>query len=383
MIEKIIEICMSRPLVFCKFLSENDVGKTKSHQGGIYIPKNSYKILFKTPGVKGNNKEHFVTIKWQNDFETDSRFIYYGNGTRNEYRITRFGRKFPLLHDDNVGDLFIFVKESDDYYLAYILSTDDDIDNFLEAFGMSSSDTNRLIHDNPELSERVDLEILFQKYINALPKGFPSTQDISYTARKLYEQFEKTSRELELDRLLLNWLKIEYDLFKAIENDRYSKEVPKLFSSVDEFIGYANTILNRRKSRAWKSLEHHLKEIFLRSHLPFESQVVTEDKKKPDFVFPGADAYHDPAYNDEKLIFLGAKTTCKDRWRQILNEADRIRYKHLFTLQQGISKNQLEEMYKNNVILVVPEPYLGSFPKVFQDRILTLSKFVGFVKARV
>lgn len=45
-----------------------------------------------------------------------------------------------------------------------------------------------------------------------------------------------------------------------------------------------------------------------------------------------------------KLVFLGAKTTCKDRWRQVLNEADRIETKYLFTLQQGISKNQLREM---------------------------------------
>ena len=34
----------------------------------------------------------------------------------------------------------------------------------------------------------------------------------------------------------------------------------------------------------------------------------------------------------------------KDRWRQVLNEADCIETKYLFTLQQGISKNQLREM---------------------------------------
>ena len=34
------------------------------------------------------------------------------------------------------------------------------------------------------------------------------------------------------------------------------------------------------------------------------------------------------------------KSTCKDRWRQVLSEADRIPNKHLFTLEAAISENQ-------------------------------------------
>jgi len=49
-------------------------------------------------------------------------------------------------------------------------------------------------------------------------------------------------------------------------------------------------------------------------------------------------------------------TTCKDRWRQVINEADRIPEKHLFTLQPTISKNQLREMTDEKVHLVVPSP---------------------------
>lgn len=92
---------------FCKFISANDAGKTGAHQEGFYLPKNSVSLMFDTPGVKGENKDRFVQIKWQNDFTTASRFIYYGQGTRNEYRLTRFGRGFPFLTEDNVGDLFI------------------------------------------------------------------------------------------------------------------------------------------------------------------------------------------------------------------------------------------------------------------------------------
>jgi len=94
----------------------------------------------------------------------------------------------------------------------------------------------------------------------------------------------------------------------------------------------------------------------------------------------GSIEYHNFIFPQKDLVCLGAKTTCKDRWRQILNEADRIPVKHLFTLQQGISKNQLNEMYSNNVCLVVPQPYLESFDKSFRDRIMTLETFTAFVK---
>lgn len=41
---------------------------------------------------------------------------------------------------------------------------------------------------------------------------------------------------------------------------------------------------------------------------------------------------------------LGVKSTCKDRWRQVLSEAKRIDNKHLATLEPGISENQTAEM---------------------------------------
>ncbi|GGK07452.1 type II restriction endonuclease [Parabacteroides faecis] len=82
--------------------------------------------------------------------------------------------------------------------------------------------------------------------------------------------------------------------------------------------------------------------------------------KKPDFIFPGSKEYHNLLFSNDKLILLGAKTTYKDKWRQIINEADRIPIK---TLQQGISRNQLAEMKKSKVTLVVPQPYLKSFDK--------------------
>ena len=77
---------------------------------------------------------------------------------------------------------------------------------------------------------------------------------------------------------------------------------------------------------------------------------------------------------------LASKTCCKDRWRQVISEADRIKPKHLFTLQQGVSSNQLTEMYENGIILVVPQPIAASFPEDYRSKIMNLTGFVDFIK---
>lgn len=384
-----IEACKNSQETFCKFISANDAGATGGHQSGFYIPHNSYKILFDSPGTKGANKEKFIPIKWPDEIVTESKFTYYGKKSRNEYRITRFGKKFPFLNVNSVGNLFILTKKDNETYEAFVLNQDEDIDNFLSFFGMSPAETNRLIDThNGVFSEKHYknlVERLFEQYISTLDRDFPSTSEVSSAARIIYEKtkdknlltfFDAAERP---DRELLNWLDTEYGLFKAIEIDRYNPYIQEPFKSVNLLVEAANTILNRRKSRAGKSLEHHLNEIFTIHKLPFTPQPRTEGKKKPDFIFPGQEYYFDKDYSNN-LVFLAAKTTCKDRWRQILSEADRIDQKHLFTLQQGISENQLDEMYEKNVVLVIPEMYRKKFPEAYRKEILSLKDFITHVK---
>lgn len=368
---------------FCKFISANDTGKTGAHQSGYYIPKSVVPMIFEEPRVKGRNVDRYVKIKWQGDFETDSRFIYYGTGTRNEYRLTRFGKRFPFLADDNFGDLLILAHIEGDYFEGYVLSSDDDIEDFFSAFGLSAADTNKIIDKKLEVAPEKKILDCFLSYVQSLKEDFPSTQDMAFNARTCYNNAYGISPNIitnKPDACILGWIDAEYQLFKSIENDRYSERIKIPFASVEELIEFANTVLNRRKSRAGKSLEHHLSAIFSSFSLKFQTQTVTEDNKKPDFLFPNAQAYLDNSYSADNLVFLASKTTCKDRWRQILNEADRIPEKHLFTLQQGISTNQLKEMYNYGVRLVVPKIYIKSFPETFREKILSLEGFIRLVQ---
>ena len=94
-LNKAIQAVQQSDISFTKFITANDTGATGGHQAGFHIHKNTWQVFFDKPGIKGENKDKFITIKWQDDFETESRLIYYGVGTRNEYRLTRFGLGFP------------------------------------------------------------------------------------------------------------------------------------------------------------------------------------------------------------------------------------------------------------------------------------------------
>ena len=381
--QKAVQSSLEADIAFSKFITPNDTGSTGGHQAGYHIHKNAWSLFFDKPGEKGTNSDVMVTIRWQNDFETASRFIYYGVGTRNEYRLTRFGKGFPFLSDDNVGDLLIICKRAATFYEAYVLQKDDEIEDFLAALNISVNDTNQIIPKQFQISPKDKMYQCFITYIKSLKIDFPSTYELSAKSRNCYNSSFDIKPESILkdpDGKLLSWLDAEFSLFKAIENDRYSIRIKTPFSSVEELVGIANTILNRRKSRAGKSLEHHLTEIFNQFNISFESQVTTEDNKTPDFLFPGQEAYFNPVFDSKRLCVLASKTTCKDRWRQVLNEADRIKVKHLFTLQQGVSLNQLDEMYKYNVRLIVPKGNLDYFPAHYRDKILTLDLFIEFLQ---
>ena len=369
---------------FCRFITANDTGKNGSHQAGFYIPKCAVALLFDKPGVKGENKDKLVKVKWQDDFITDSRFIYYGQGTRNEHRITRFGKNFPFFEEDNVGDLLIIAQQSEDYYYGFVLQTDQDIDDFFAFFNLSPDMTNQLIDVAQSNTLEKQLENNIQELVS-LYIDFPETVQMAKMAREIYNRIHQISDKdicRTPDLQLLKWIDTEYSLFRGFEEKIYAPIYSVPFPNCQELVRFSNIILNRRKSRAGKSLEHHLATIFTAAQLKYEEQAVTEDNKKPDFLFPDGKAYHDLLFPADKLIFLGAKTTCKDRWRQVLNEANRIETKYLFTLQQGISKNQLLEMRHEHLKLVVPASYRSSFDKEFQPEIETLASFIEIVKSK-
>jgi hypothetical protein len=79
---------------------------------------------------------------------------------------------------------------------------------------------------------------------------------------------------------------------------------------------------------------------------------------------------------------LGSKSTLKDRWRQVLAEAERIADKHLLTLEQSISEPQTDEMRAKRLQLVVPKSLHATFKPAQQEWLMDLEAFIDLVKTR-
>lgn len=368
---------------FCKFLSANDTGATGGHQSGILISVSASSMLFKEYLPKSGILKREVKITWPDGSITNSRFTYYSS--KKELRITTFGRGFNFLRPDQTGSLFVFTQQDYEDYSGYFLDTDDEINEFMEVMGIGPIQTNALINYTPltEAAHDYELKSLAQMMLRE-NQAFPTTEQMSSKARELRTRLfqEHILSWKNPDQQLLNWTDEEYKLFRAVENVEYGPLLNRGFTSVDDFTTLANTVLNRRKSRAGKSLEHHLAALFDENSLEYTAQARTEGKKTPDFIFPSEWKYHDMNFPADALISLAAKTTCKDRWRQVITEADRIPIHHLCTLQQGVSEAQMDEMQSENVILVVPKPYINAYPKSKRDRIWSLKKFIDFVKEK-
>ena len=132
-----------------------------------------------------------------------------------------------------------------------------------------------------------------------------------------------------------------------------------------------------------QSLEHHLEAIFRSYDIAYVRGVMTENNQRPDFLFPSAETYRAaPETGQTCLTMLGAKSTCKDRWRQVLAEAAKIPRKHLLTLEPGISEAQTTQMENSNLQLVVPQSIQESYTDSQRVWLWNLEEFIRDVMAR-
>jgi hypothetical protein len=67
----------------------------------------------------------------------------------------------------------------------------------------------------------------------------------------------------------------------------------------------------------------------------------------------------------------------------VLNEGQRVRAKHILTMQQGISASQLAEMQAAGVTLVVPERLHADYPTDRQIELLTVGAFIDRLRQLV
>jgi hypothetical protein len=384
---------------FAKRLSGNDTLANGTHQAGPYIPKDFLFSVF--PALNDRGKQNpDVWFEMCIDSYADCRdvrAIWYNNkfygGTRDETRITQLGgSSSPLLDPDSTGALVLFAfwtgeSGTTESCHVWVCRDETEADVLEEEIGPVEPGVGTvwkpgeamqasIFAGRPATGIRGSCWLDAKEIPSSWLTTFPSGINIVEKAVAM-----RPESGVNVDRRLLNRRKCEYEVFLSVEEAVELPYIKQGFKNIGEFIAKAQTILQRRKARAGRSLELHVRAILLEEKFnedrDFSYDCESEPNKRPDFLFPSQAAYKNPSYPSGKLRMLAAKTTCKDRWRQILNEADRIDVKHLLTLQEGVSENQFQEMTKSNVRLVVPQPLITSFPKSVQPHLQTLESFMG------
>jgi hypothetical protein len=213
---------------------------------------------------------------------------------------------------------------------------------------------------------------------------FPSTVEFSDLARLTLPQIRA---EDDPDAALLAWLDHEEAMFRRLERRIVGERLKVGFvierdADVDGFLKYSLQVQNRRKSRMGRALENHLAAVFRAFDLMFEAQAITERGNRADFLFPGSAEYHDETFLPERLTLLAAKSTCKDRWRQVLPEAQRIWPKHLATLEPAISSSQTEQMQAEQIQLVIPTTLQSSYRDDQRAWLMSVADFIAVVSDR-
>ncbi len=398
--------------VAAKYLSAVDALPERSNQHEIGgLPSVGFKRYLGEP-ARGDTvtfKARLVYIAENDEVPTacDDTVTWYGATRRDTTRAL----EYKLYYRSNVvtallneGDFFLIAKRRDGTLLLIITPPGGTVEAQLRIlFGLgevggkfTAGEINKqaLILPLRLLLEEIGFVLKDgdddQRWLERLievfgESGFPVTRDFSLFAR---ESAGEVNPVYEPDAALMLWMEHEERLFRIYEKHLVGQRLKLGFGErgedVDEFVDFSLSVHNRRKSRVGHAFEGHLEAVFLLNGLAFErgrkKWQVTENNSKPDFLFPGFSNYHDPTFPAKKLFVLGAKTTCKDRWRQVLAEAARINTKHLITLEAAISRNQTDEMRSSGLQLVVPSVIQETYGESQREWLQDVSTFIFMVK---
>lgn len=383
-----------------KYLSAVEINKSRSNQHEFNGVSNIKEILGSEKLLNVPTKFLFLSDE-ESDARLDSGIISWYDSRKNkpsrsaEYRL--YYSENMAMREANEGDLLVIALRPDKSVMVIISKSGSNSEKqLLWLFG--TAETTFKINTNlastkvsyvtrlilRELGVSVEQEIetpVLEDMIKKFGNKFPSTSVFSAFCRQTLP-FEKPYNP---DLTILRWLEQEEMLFRLFEKHLMQDQITSGFKDIEEFIGLAKSVLNRRKSRVGHSFENHLQQIFTDKEIRFSEQAITENKSKPDFVFPEIKFYHlIPQFKDlkEDVTILGAKYSCKDRWRQVLSEAKFVDEKYLITIESGITNSQTSEMRANKLQLIVPEEIHVTYSTDQQEWLLSLDEFIWQLRQR-
>lgn len=380
---------------------EANVLRSNQHE---FNSSNQLKKLLGTP----DRIQYPATFIWiggeQEALTEDAYLTWYESRKppRSEYRLY-----FPtnaVCSAAAEGDALFLAKRTDGTLMAIIVPAGSTIQNQLSwLFGLDDQPGFKFTaaEIRPDDSAELDFAARYildelgiepeepeADRLDALVAGFglkfPPTRVFSELARS---SLPGVSAADDPDGALLAWMDREEQLFRRLERHIVAERIGSGFmatdgADVDGFLAFSLSVQNRRKARAGSALENHLEAVFTAHGIRYARGAETENRNKPDFLFPGQAEYREATFPSARLTMLGSKSTVKDRWRQVLSEAVRIEDKHLLTLEPGISENQTTEMQTKRLQLVIPRRLHETFRPAQQAWLMDVSAFLQLVLDR-
>ena len=394
-----------------KRLTAVEANVLKSHQHEFNVVE-GFRAMLGEPeeAVRFDAKFLYLTDDDDEPVSDDGFLTWYD--ARRKARVERSVMRweYRLYFPTNVvsqcaaeGDLLVIARLTDDSLLAIVAEAGSTIERQIAwLFGFSEvahpgfsvkseleTEQDRIGFAARVVLEQIGVEIeeeapnFLDQMLVRFGGRFPSTSVFSAYARA---SLPDVSSHDDPDGALLVWMEREEVLFRTLEKHLLGDQLRTLTAQgdtdPDQFIRLVQSALQRRKSRAGSALENHLEQVFTEHGITYSRTSITENRLKPDFIFPSIRHYADAAFPSDRLTMLAAKSTCKDRWRQIINEAARIPSKHLLTLEPSISLNQTNEMKNERVQLVIPASLHGTYTESQRSWLLRLSDFIELASSR-
>ena len=389
-----------------KFLTGNELKKQREFQG-----VRDFRKLLGEPAEKTTFGTEFYWLTDDEDCEpqTVSSYCTWGDVRRDkpdraaEYHLYYAAAAEVVVHEAKAGDLLLVALTKQGGLVVVLCPSGSTIaQQMLWLFGLAP-DTDRADVKTLDPDEGVHLGFAAQAILDALgieldepePDAFGRLLDLyglRFPGTLVFSEFARSTCSgadpfAAPDDALVSWMDHEEALFRHLEKQVVAERLQQGFMldsgpDVDGFIAYSLSVQNRRKSRAGWAFGHHVAALLDAHGLYYKREATTEKRNGPDFLFPGEAEYQDPGFDVSLLSMLAAKTSCKDRWRQVLAEANRIEEKHLLTLQPGISLAQTSEMQAERLQLVVPQPIFSSYTAEQQGWLMDVSRFLELVKSR-
>ena len=368
---------MARKLAV-KRLSAVEIDPSESHQHEFHAGRLRRALGFGDDKQSGPLRLQILRADGQVVHDESSYTLYEGraeNPNRSEWHLYYTSKVLPAV--TSPGDLLVLFRPDDESsdLLGFVLAPGSDAERRMLRLLELAVDFDvkkfRIVEPEPpspddasQLALALSAEPASDHPSDASSRGAhpllrragevgraPSAVEMAMAAAEL-----ATTPITEPDAYLVDVLDLESDLYYSIESSIQAKRLRSLIDeggAVPDVLDWAMRVHQARRSRRGQSLQLHFARLLESRRIAYSAQCVTETGERPDFVIPACEAYHNPGFPAAHLRMVACKSTSKERWRQVLNEAVRIPIKYLLTLDTALTAPTIEQMIRAGV-----EPHL-------------------------